>query len=154
MARSWTRLHEHLGAAPGPLSFDMIRQAATDTLEETDDLDWKEQLPQPPRDGRWNEMAKDVTRGGLIIFGVRNKTCELVGIDPEQANIQQYHQWSPNHVQPYLPDITFTTLPSPDASMSVLVCDIPASPMAPRVRPVAEQGGGDRLIGRLSAYLT
>lgn len=136
MARSWTRLHEHLGAAPGPLDFDMIRQAAADTLEETDDLDWKEQLPQPPRDGRWNELAKDVaamanTRGGLIIFGVRDKTCELVGIDPEQANIQQYHQWIRNHVQPYLPDITFTTLPSPDGSMSVLVCDIPASPMAP-----------------------
>ncbi|MFB8027251.1 MULTISPECIES: helix-turn-helix domain-containing protein [unclassified Streptomyces] len=136
MARSWTRLHEHLGAAPGPLSFDMIRQAAADTLEETDDLDWKEQLPQPPRDGRWNELAKDVaamanTRGGLIIFGVRDKTCELVGINPDQANIQQYHQWIRNHVQPYLPEITFTTLPSPDGSTSVLVCDIPASPMAP-----------------------
>ncbi|MGP3638138.1 hypothetical protein ACTU45_33280 [Streptomyces sp. 24-1644] len=25
MARSWTRLHEHLGAAPGPLDFAMVR---------------------------------------------------------------------------------------------------------------------------------
>lgn len=57
MARSWTRLHEHLGAAPGPLDFGMIQQVAADTLEESDDLDWKEQLPQPPRDGRWNELA-------------------------------------------------------------------------------------------------
>ncbi|MFE3906320.1 helix-turn-helix domain-containing protein [Streptomyces sp. NPDC059153] len=136
MARSWTRLHEHLGAAPGPLDFGMIQQAAADTLEESDDLDWKEQLPQPPRDGRWNELAKDVaamanTRGGLLIFGVRDKTCDLVGIDPEQVNVQQYSQWIRNHVQPYLPDVTFTTLTSPDGTTSVLVIDIPASPMAP-----------------------
>ncbi|MEV6476994.1 ATP-binding protein [Streptomyces sp. NPDC051657] len=136
MARSWTRLHEHLGAAPGPLDFDMVRRAAADTLEESDDLDWKEHLPQPPRDGRWNELAKDVaamanTRGGLLIFGVRDKTCDLTGIDPGHASPQQYHQWIRNHVQPYLPDITFTTLTSPDGTTSVLVCDIPASPMAP-----------------------
>ncbi|MFJ4577354.1 RNA-binding domain-containing protein [Streptomyces sp. NPDC088846] len=93
-------------------------------------------MPQPPRDGRWNELAKDVaamadTRGGLLIFGVRDKTCDLVGIDPEQVNDQQYSQWIRNHVQPYLPDITFTTLPSSDGTTSVLVIDIPASPMAP-----------------------
>ncbi|MCL7382525.1 ATP-binding protein [Streptomyces sp. 35G-GA-8] len=136
MARSWTRLHEHLGAAPGPLDFGMVRQAAADALEESDDLDWKEQLPHPPRDGWFNGLAKDVVamanpRCGLLIFGVRDKTCELVGIDPEQVNDQQYSQWIRKHVQPYLPDITFTTLTSPDGSISVLVIDIPASPMAP-----------------------
>ncbi|MFF8431679.1 hypothetical protein ACF07Y_42430 [Streptomyces sp. NPDC016566] len=47
MARSWTRLHEHLGAAPGPLDFGMVAKAAADRLAESDDLDWKEQLPQP-----------------------------------------------------------------------------------------------------------
>ncbi|MFJ4609506.1 hypothetical protein [Streptomyces griseus] len=25
MARSWTRLHEHPGAAPGPMDFNMVR---------------------------------------------------------------------------------------------------------------------------------
>ncbi|MCX4538976.1 ATP-binding protein (plasmid) [Streptomyces sp. NBC_00841] len=136
MARSWTRLHEHLGAAPGPLSFDMVRQAAADNLAESDDLDWKEKLPQPPRDGRWNELAKDVaamanTRGGLLIFGVRDKTTELVGIDPGEVNVQQYAQWIRNHVQPYLPDLTFSTLTAPDGTASVLVVDVPASAMAP-----------------------
>ncbi|MEU3297907.1 ATP-binding protein [Streptomyces longwoodensis] len=138
MARSWTRLHEHLGAAPGPLDFDMVACAAADRLAESDDLDWKEQLPQPPRDGRWNELAKDVaamanTRGGLIIFGVRDATFELVGIDPDKANIEQYAQWVRNHVQPYLPDLTFTTLTSADGVTSVLVADVPASPMAPHL---------------------
>ncbi|MFE7426011.1 MULTISPECIES: hypothetical protein [unclassified Streptomyces] len=30
MTRSWTRLHEHLGAAPGPPDSDMVRRAAAD----------------------------------------------------------------------------------------------------------------------------
>ncbi|MEU6118259.1 ATP-binding protein [Streptomyces sp. NPDC047117] len=138
MARSWTRLHEYLGAPPGPLNFDMIARAAADRLAEFDDLDWKEQLPQPPRDGRWNELAKDVaamanTRGGLIIYGVRDKTCDLVGIDPDEANPDQYAQWVRNHVHPYLADLTFTTFDSPDGATSVLVADVPASPMAPHL---------------------
>ncbi|MET8816453.1 ATP-binding protein [Streptomyces sp. NPDC004549] len=138
MARSWTRLHEHLGMPPGPLTFDMVARAAADRLAESDDLDWKEQLPQPPREGRWNELAKDVaamanTRGGLVIFGVRDTTCELVGIDPDEVKADQYAQWVRNHVQPYLSGLTLTTLTSPDGTRSVLVADVPASPMAPHL---------------------
>jgi predicted HTH transcriptional regulator len=112
----------------------MVHQAAADNLEESDDLDWKEMLPQPPRDGRWNELAKDVaamanTRGGLIIFGVQDKTTALVGIDPEQVNRQQYAQWIRNHVQPYLPDLDILELT--DGTKTVLVVDVPASEMAP-----------------------
>ncbi|MEV5355771.1 ATP-binding protein [Streptomyces sp. NPDC052693] len=136
MARSWTRLHEHLGTPPGPLTFDMVKKAADANLAESDDLDWKEKLPQPPREGRWNELAKDVaamanTRGGLLIYGVTDKTTVPVGIDPSEVNPQQYAQWIRNHVQPYLPDLTFTTLTSPDRQLSFLVIDVPASPMAP-----------------------
>jgi hypothetical protein len=136
MARSWTRLHEHLGSPPGPLTFDMVKKAADTNVAESDDLDWKEHLPQPPRDGRWNELAKDVaamanTRGGLLIYGVTDKTTIPVGIDPGEVNSQQYAQWIRNHVQPYLPDLTFTILTSPDGAVSFLVIDIPASPMAP-----------------------
>ena len=70
----------------------MVRTAAADNLTESDDPDWKEHLTHLPRDGRWNELAKDVaamanTRGGLLIFGVRDKTTELVGIDPDQVNV-------------------------------------------------------------------
>ncbi|GGU66976.1 AlbA family DNA-binding domain-containing protein [Streptomyces lavendofoliae] len=112
----------------------MVRQAAADNLEESDDLDWKEMLPQPPRDGRWNEFAKDVaamanTRGGLIIFGVQDRTTALVGIDPDEVNRQQYAQWIRNHVQPYLPDLDIFELT--DGTKTVLVVDVPASEMAP-----------------------
>ncbi|MFE4492471.1 hypothetical protein ACFRKD_08425 [Streptomyces niveus] len=46
-------------------------------------------------------------------------------------NLAESAQWIRNHVQPYLPDLTFTTLTSPDGALSFLVIDIPASPMAP-----------------------
>ncbi|WP_369032766.1 AlbA family DNA-binding domain-containing protein [Streptomyces adonidis] len=136
MARSWTRLHEHLGTPPGPLTFDMVKKAAEAHLAESDDLDWKEKLPQPPRDGRWNELAKDVaamanTRGGLLIYGVTDQDTKPVGIDPAEANTQQYAQWIRNHVQPYLADVDFTPLPSPDGTTGFLAIDVPASPMAP-----------------------
>ncbi|MGW2790684.1 AlbA family DNA-binding domain-containing protein [Streptomyces sp. NPDC001251] len=138
MTRSWTRIHAHLGTPAGPLTFDMVRQAAADHLEESDDLDWKQALPAPPRDGRWNEFAKDVaamanTRGGLLVFGVVDKTTDLVGIDPAQVNVQQYAQWVRNHVQPYLPDLSFQVLTSDNGTISVLVVDVPASEMAPHL---------------------
>ncbi|MET8182365.1 ATP-binding protein [Streptomyces sp. NPDC005336] len=100
MPRSWTRLHEHLGVPPGPLTFDMVKKAADDNLAESDDLDWKEQLPQPPRNGRFNELAKDVaamanTRGGLLIFGVTDQATEPVGIDPGEVNSQQLRAVDP-----------------------------------------------------------
>ncbi|MFC8350797.1 helix-turn-helix domain-containing protein [Streptomyces sp. NPDC057280] len=136
MARSWTRLHEHLGTPPGPLTFDMVEKAADTHVAESDDLDWKEHLPQPPRDGRWNELAKDVaamanTRGGLLVYGVTDQDTKPVGIDPAEVNAAQYAQWIRNHVQPYLADVDFTVLSSPDGVLSFLVVDVPASPMAP-----------------------
>ncbi|WP_406729114.1 hypothetical protein WJ438_37440 [Streptomyces sp. GD-15H] len=45
MARSWTRLHEHLGVPPGPVTFGMVEKAAADRLAEFDDLDGEEQFP-------------------------------------------------------------------------------------------------------------
>ncbi|WP_318205872.1 hypothetical protein [Streptomyces sp. SCL15-4] len=64
---------------------------------------------------------------------MRDASCELVGIDPDEVNVEQYAQWVRNHVQPYLPDLTFTVLTSVDGSTSVLVADVPASPMAPHL---------------------
>ncbi|MER6345226.1 AlbA family DNA-binding domain-containing protein [Streptomyces sp. NPDC001595] len=98
------------GAAPGPLGVDIVAKAAGDRLAESDDLDWKEQLPQPPCEGRWNELAKDVaamanTRGGLIIFGVRDTTCELVGITPGDVNTEQYARSQPRPALPVRPHL-------------------------------------------------
>ncbi|MBL1109766.1 putative DNA binding domain-containing protein [Streptomyces sp. 5-8] len=69
------------------------------------------------------------TRGGLIIFGVQDKTTAVVGIDPDEVNWQQYAQWIRNHVQPYLQDLDIFELT--DGTKTVLVVDVPASEMAP-----------------------
>jgi hypothetical protein len=52
------------------------------------------------------------------------------------VTIERYARWARNHVQPYLPDLTSTTLTSPGGARSVLVADVPAGPMAtpPRLR--------------------
>ncbi|MGW5091495.1 AlbA family DNA-binding domain-containing protein [Streptomyces coelicoflavus] len=98
-----------------------------------------EGTPSPaPREGRWNELAKDVaamanTRGGLIVFGVQDTTCELTGIDPAEVKPEQYAQWIRNHVHPYLSGLTSTMLTSPDGTRSVLVADVLASLMAPHL---------------------
>ncbi|MFJ8255544.1 helix-turn-helix domain-containing protein [Streptomyces sp. NPDC094466] len=134
-ARTWTRLHQHLGAAPGPLTYDMVSRAAADHLGESDDLDWKKDLPQPPRNGQWNEFAKDIsamanTRGGLLIYGVADNH-EITGIDWEKADLRQYAQWVRNHVHPYLPDLVM--YPLTGGATTLLVVDVPASEMAPHL---------------------
>ncbi|MDX3130090.1 ATP-binding protein [Streptomyces europaeiscabiei] len=56
--------------------------------------------PQADRrrhEGCWNEPTEDVaamanTHGGLIIYGVQDKTCELVGVNPRDVNTEQYAQ--------------------------------------------------------------
>ncbi len=114
----------------------MVRQAVNMGVEETDDLDWKQKLPQQPHGGRWNEFAKDVaamanTRGGLLVYGVSDD-IELVGIDPEQINEQRLTAWVRNHVQPYVAGLGLHILTGPDG-VSILVVDVPASEMAPHL---------------------
>ncbi|MEU4253493.1 ATP-binding protein [Amycolatopsis sp. NPDC026612] len=135
MASTWTRIHEHLGLRPGPLSVENVLDAARDGLREADVLDWKGVLPQPPRDGAWNEFAKDVaamanTRGGLLIYGVSDD-LELDGIDPAAADVRKYGQWLRNHVRPFLVDVDYLVLTSPSEQKSFLVVDVPASEFAP-----------------------
>ncbi|WP_354595993.1 ATP-binding protein [Streptomyces sp. JL1001] len=121
-----------MGSAPCPLTYDMVCRAAADQLAESDDLDWKRDLPVPPMHGQWNEFAKDIsamanTRGGLLIYGVANDHS-VVGIDWEKADLRQYAQWVRNHVHPYLPDLVM--FPLTDGATTLLVVDVPASEMA------------------------
>ncbi len=89
MPRTWSRLHEHLGVPPSPVTFGMVRQCVDDKLGEADDLDWKESLPDGRNPGAEAEFAKDVaafanTRGGLIIYGVTDQV-DFRGIDLQHA---------------------------------------------------------------------
>src|SRR4051812_37597158 len=118
MARSWTRLHEHLGQPPGPLTYEMVAAAVADKLAESDDLDWKEHLPSfAPKPGIWNEFAKDVaamanTRGGLLVYGVSDQ-IELVGVDLAAANKKQMLSAVRTGIQPYISGVDFIELSVP-----------------------------------------
>lgn len=135
MPRTWSRLHEHLGCPPGPVTFAMVRRCADQGLAEADDLDWKESLPNGHNPHTDAEFSKDVaamanTRGGFIIFGVTDQV-EFTGIQPADANPDQYAQWVRNLVQPYLADLEQYVLQSDDGSEAVFVVDVPASELAP-----------------------
>ncbi|MGV9942390.1 AlbA family DNA-binding domain-containing protein [Streptomyces sp. NPDC003401] len=151
MARSWTRLHEHLGQPPGPLTYEMVATAVADKLAESDDLDWKGQLPTfAPKPGIWNEFAKDVaamanTRGGLLVYGVSDQ-IELVGVDLATANKKQMLSAVRNGIQPYISGIDFIELPAPgDGGRDVLVVDVPPSEMAPHFQYGWENKDKDRV---------
>ena len=136
MPHTWTRLHEHLGALPGPVDFAMIKRCVADQLPEADDLDWKEDLPNTQDPKESGEFSKDVTamantRGGLIVYGVIDKPIAFKGIRAEGAKPDQYAQWVRNQVQPYLAGLDMHVLASDDGTEAVLVVDVPASELAP-----------------------
>lgn len=72
---TFTALHRILGVAPGPLTDDLLDAAVDAGVTETNDLDWKSELP--PRKGLpQTDFPKDVAAmansgGGLLVFGVR-----------------------------------------------------------------------------------
>ena len=137
MPHTWTRLHEHLGAPPGPVDFAMVRRCVADQLPEADDLDWKEDLPntQDPKESA--EFSKDVTamantRGGLIIFGVIDRPDRVQG-HPSRG--RQAGTSMPNgsgtRCSRTSPASICMYLASDDSTEAVLVVDVPASELAP-----------------------
>lgn len=80
---TFTALHRYLGDAPGPLTDDMIDRAVAQGLRETDDLDWKSELP-PPSAITNSDFPKDVAAmansgGGTLVFGVTEREKAAVG---------------------------------------------------------------------------
>ncbi|MFE3933273.1 helix-turn-helix domain-containing protein, partial [Streptomyces goshikiensis] len=150
MARSWTRLHEHLGRPMGPITHGMVTDAVASKLGEMDDLDWKKQLPTfVPKPGIWNEFAKDVTamantRGGLLVYGVSDD-IEPVGINLAAVNEQQLTQTLRNGIQPYLSGVEIIPLPAPGGGgPDFLIVDVAPSELAPHFQYGWEQKDKDR----------
>jgi Putative DNA-binding domain len=71
----FTPLHRLLGRQPGPLTDDMLDAAIEQGIRETDDLDWKSELPKA-KDLSQSDVVKDIAAmansgGGMIVFGVK-----------------------------------------------------------------------------------
>lgn len=80
---SFTGLHRALGLGPGPLTSEMVDQAVAAGAVETDDLDWKSQLP-PEKGLNQTDFPKDVAAmanagGGVIVFGVSEEAKAATG---------------------------------------------------------------------------
>tara|TARA_R110002051_G_scaffold60578_15_gene111103 strand:- start:4344 stop:5588 length:1245 start_codon:yes stop_codon:yes gene_type:complete len=71
---TFTPLHRALGLAPSPLTDDILDSAVGAGVKETDDLDWKSELP-PIKNLSQGDVPKDIAAmansgGGMIIYGV------------------------------------------------------------------------------------
>jgi len=80
---TFTTLHRYLGDPPGPLDDDMIERAIAQALRETDDLDWKSELPPlgaiPNSDFPKDVAAMANSGGGTLVFGVTERQKAATG---------------------------------------------------------------------------
>lgn len=80
---SFTALHRALGVGPGPFTDDLLDAAVAASVAETDDLDWKSELP-PIKGIAQTDFPKDVAAmansgGGVIVYGVRESQKAATG---------------------------------------------------------------------------
>lgn len=80
---TFTALHRHLGDPPGPLTDAMVDRAIGQGLRETDDLDWKSELPPlgaiPSSDFPKDVAAMANSGGGTLVFGVSESQKAATG---------------------------------------------------------------------------
>lgn len=80
---SFTALHRALGVGPGPLTDELLDAAVAAGVAESNDLDWKRELP-PAKGLPQTDFPKDVAAmansgGGVIVFGVRETQKTATG---------------------------------------------------------------------------
>lgn len=92
-------IHRALGVPAGEISLGIIEQAIENRVEESADLDWKQQVYNPQNPKWEEEAAKDIAAmansgGGWIVFGVaedkaRNAASELTPVSWSATTQQQ-----------------------------------------------------------------
>ena len=80
---SFTALHRAIGAAPGPLTGELLDAVVAAGVAESNDLDWKSELP-PAKGLPQSDFPKDVAAmansgGGVIVYGVRESQKVATG---------------------------------------------------------------------------
>ncbi|CAM3748656.1 helix-turn-helix domain-containing protein [Kibdelosporangium persicum] len=148
MAIMWSRIHAELGLSPAPLTHAMVAQAVDQRVVESEDLDWKldfawkkENLPAEVKEKKKWEFAKDVTsmantRGGLIVFGVREdneRPVELTGVPNGERDRQPLRAFVNKYVRPLVGGLLIEALDSEDGSPGLVAVFVPPSPDAPHV---------------------
>lgn len=140
MTAKWSRIHAELGLAPSDLTFDAVCRAVLEGVREADDLDWKQGLPADVEKKR-KEFAKDVaamanSRGGLIVYGVREEDERAVDLTPVptgERERQRLRALATSHIRPLVAGLEITALDDGSPDTGLLIVSVPASPDAPHV---------------------
>lgn len=79
----FTALHRLLGRGPSPITDDLLDAAVELGLSESDDLDWKSELP-PTKGLAETDFPKDIAAmansgGGVIVYGVNEQQKRAIG---------------------------------------------------------------------------
>ncbi len=93
---SFTALHRSLGLPPGPLTDEILDAAITAGVVETDDLDWKSELP-PVKGLPQTDFPKDIASmansgGGMILYGVREDQKAATGRQDTGGDLIEVHE--------------------------------------------------------------
>lgn len=142
MAITWSRLHERLGIEAEALTYALVARAVREQLREDEQLEWKQSRAN--NDHGRAELGKDIAAmansgGGLIVFGVGEKTSEdgakvldLFDVALVEQSEQQIRSVAAERVRPLVGGIVVELLENPASpgygAVAVLV---PASEDAP-----------------------
>lgn len=149
-------LMQRLGRGHVTITFAQVEAACEQKIEETDQLDWKRDLPTPTGSGRPQEelhrmtleLAKDIAamangRGGILVYGVeedgQNRADTLIGTEDlnDGVVVKRIHQTAYNYVHP---PAQIDCLRLTDGKKQILVVVVPESDDGPHlVRP--KKGG-------------
>jgi hypothetical protein len=118
----------------------LVARAVDEHVRESDDLDWKQALPADVEKKR-KEFAKDVaamanTRGGLIVYGVREeqeRAAQLTPVPTGERERQRLRALATSHIRPLVPGLEIEPLNADSADEGLIIVSIPASPDAPHV---------------------
>lgn len=150
-----TPLHAALGQSGTELTINLVKEACASHVVESDQLDWKRDLPLPTgavtheqTRAMTLELAKDLaamanSRGGMLVYGVSDdggRADELVGVpDPSDGVMERrVRQVAFNFVHPPL---QVRCISLSDDEQHVLIIEIPESDEAPHLVQPKRDGG-------------
>jgi hypothetical protein len=136
---SFTALHRATGAAPGPLTDELLDAAVSAETREANDLDWKSELP-PAKGLPLTDFPKDVAAmansgGGVIVYGVEESQKAATGrVDVgefDEAHERSLHSAAITAISP--PVFRLNVHRLGDAGKRAIVVEVPASVDGPHL---------------------
>lgn len=153
-----TPLHAALGQTGSELTMSLLRDACAQQAAETDQLDFKVELPLPAAGTGTNdearvralELAKDLaamanSRGGMLVFGIRDegdRAAELLGVPDLSDGVMERRIRQVGYNMVY-PPVQVRCHPLVEDHVYALVVEVPESDDAPHLVQPRRDGGND-----------